>query len=148
MPDGTAAGDLDSALPVRAQSPSSGGAVVLSPESSGGTHPMLAHRTRLAAAARCRPRARRTADRRLDRPTPASRRHRTVTIKGIEPNPGRFFAKGKVIPQYAERGAIMQRKLPQPVPVARRLPLRDQRPPAATASASSRCGASARSATA
>jgi len=70
---------------------------------------MLAHRTRLAAAA---------AVLALAAPLTAVstagagvQETRTVTIKGIEPNPGRFFAKGKVIPQYAERGAIMQRKL-------------------------------------
>jgi len=35
---------------------------------------------------------------------------RTITIKGVEPREGVFFAKGKVSPDYEDRFAIMQRK--------------------------------------
>lgn len=36
---------------------------------------------------------------------------RQISIKGIEPRDGVFFAKGKVTPDYRNRYAIMQRKL-------------------------------------
>ena len=36
---------------------------------------------------------------------------RDVSIKGIEPRPNVFFAKGRVQPSYENRYAIMQRKL-------------------------------------
>ncbi len=36
---------------------------------------------------------------------------RTITMKGSEPRSGVFFAKGRVAPSYANRYAIMQRKL-------------------------------------
>lgn len=36
---------------------------------------------------------------------------RQISIKGIEPREGVFFAKGKVQPDYQNRYAIMQRKL-------------------------------------
>ena len=73
---------------------------------------MPAHRTRLAAAAAVLALfAPLTAVTTADAGTQEAQGTRTVTIKGVEPNPGRFFAKGKVRPEYAERGAIMQRKL-------------------------------------
>lgn len=36
---------------------------------------------------------------------------RTITLKGVEPREGVFFAKGRVTPDYKNRFAIMQRKL-------------------------------------
>ena len=107
---------------------------------------MHAHRTRLAAAA---------AVLALAAPLTAAstadagvQERRVITIEGVRRRPDNFFAKGEVTPPYAERNAVMQRKLAQPGPVARRLPLPDRGHTAATASGSSRCGASARSATA
>jgi hypothetical protein len=36
---------------------------------------------------------------------------RTITIKGVEPRPNVFIAKGRVFPAYENQPAIMQRKL-------------------------------------
>lgn len=36
---------------------------------------------------------------------------RTITMKGVNPRPGVFLAKGRVEPAYKERYAIMQRKV-------------------------------------
>ena len=36
---------------------------------------------------------------------------RTITMKGVNPRPGVFLAKGGVDPSYKERRAIMQRKV-------------------------------------
>jgi len=41
----------------------------------------------------------------------AAKEKRTITIKGIEPRPNVFIAKGRVFPAYEKRPAIMQRKL-------------------------------------
>lgn len=43
--------------------------------------------------------------------TAAAKPERTITIKGVEPRDGVFFAKGRVKPDYKERFGIMQRKL-------------------------------------
>ncbi len=37
--------------------------------------------------------------------------NREISIKGIQPRDGVFFAKGKVTPDYQNRYAVMQRKL-------------------------------------
>jgi hypothetical protein len=36
---------------------------------------------------------------------------RPISIKGVEPRPNVFIAKGRVFPEYKERRAVMQRKL-------------------------------------
>lgn len=40
-----------------------------------------------------------------------AKQERTITMKGVEPREGVFFAKGRVKPDYQERFAIMQRKV-------------------------------------
>lgn len=41
----------------------------------------------------------------------AAKPERTITIKGVEPREGVFFAKGKVKPDYKQRFAVVERKL-------------------------------------
>lgn len=43
--------------------------------------------------------------------TSAAKEKRTINIKGIEPRPNVFIAKGRVFPAYEKKPAIMQRKL-------------------------------------
>ena len=42
---------------------------------------------------------------------PQAKEERTITIKGVEPRPNVFIAKGRVFPAYENKPAIMQRKL-------------------------------------
>jgi hypothetical protein len=70
---------------------------------------MPAHRTRLAAA---------VAVLALAAPVTATstaeagvQESRTITIKGVKTPRDKFFAKGRVSPEYAERNAVMQRKV-------------------------------------
>ena len=42
---------------------------------------------------------------------PRAAEPRTITIKGVEPRPNVFIAKGRVFPAYENKPAIMQRKL-------------------------------------
>jgi len=42
---------------------------------------------------------------------PRAAEERTITIKGVEPRPNVFIAKGRVFPAYENQPAIMQRKL-------------------------------------
>ncbi len=42
---------------------------------------------------------------------PRAAEPRTITIKGVEPRPNVFIAKGRVFPAYENRPAVMQRKL-------------------------------------
>lgn len=41
----------------------------------------------------------------------AAKETRTINIKGVEPRPNVFIAKGRVFPAYETKPAIMQRKL-------------------------------------
>ncbi len=43
--------------------------------------------------------------------TRQAKEERTITIRGAEPRPDVFFAKGRVFPEYKDRRAVMQRKL-------------------------------------
>ncbi len=43
--------------------------------------------------------------------TSAAKEKRTINIKGVEPRPNVFIAKGRVFPAYEKKPAIMQRKL-------------------------------------
>ena len=70
---------------------------------------MYAHRTRLAAAAACLA---------LAAPLGAAstaeagvQERRVISIEGVKTPTDRFFAKGEVTPSYAERNAVMQRKV-------------------------------------
>ena len=70
---------------------------------------MHAHRTRLAAAA---------AVLALAAPLAAAstaeagvQERRVISIEGVQTPTNKFFAKGEVTPTYAERNAVMQRKL-------------------------------------
>ncbi len=42
---------------------------------------------------------------------PRAKEERTITIKGVEPRPNVFIAKGRVFPAYENKPAVMQRKL-------------------------------------
>lgn len=42
---------------------------------------------------------------------PEAKDTRTVRINGVEPRPNVFFAKGRVLPAYEKKPAIMQRKV-------------------------------------
>ncbi len=42
---------------------------------------------------------------------PQAKEERTINIKGVEPRPNVFIAKGRVFPAYENKPAIMQRKL-------------------------------------
>jgi len=70
---------------------------------------MHAHRTRLAAAAAVLALAAPLAV--TSSAEAGVQERRTISIEGVKTPTSKFFAKGEVMPSYAERNAVMQRKL-------------------------------------